>query len=383
MKGSMKGSIIKQSRYKQSYTIVLFLGYDDKGKKKYKWVTVQGTKHDAQVKLAELRTQLNTGTYVDPKGTLGEFLKRWLVEYARPNLSPRTYEGYESIIRAHITPVIGNTLIKNLKPEHIQKYYADRLADGSSTTTVRHHAMLLHCALEHALKWQLLVRNPADAVTPPRIRHIEMHVLDETQVGIALSEAKNTPYYALFYLAVYTGMRQSELLALRWGDIDLTMAELSVSRSMHRLLTHEVVFRGTKTAKSSRTVALSPNTCQVMRQHLDNEMALCNRLGIPFTNDRLVFCIPDGKPLIPATVRQAWRRLIKRLGYPNIRFHDLRHTHASLMLKQGIHPKIVQERLGHATISTTLDLYSHVTPGLQRKAVEAFDEIFKSRLVKD
>ncbi len=202
-----------------------------------------------------------------------------------------------------------------------------------------------------------------------------MHILDEEQVAMALKEAEVTTYYVLFYLAVYTGMRQSELLALRWSDIDLTMAEISVSRSMHRLLTHEVIFRGTKTAKSSRTVALSPSTCAVLRQHLENEMALCGRLGIPFTNDRLVFSTPDGTPLIAATVRQAWRRLTKRLGFQNIRFHDLRHTHASLMLKQGVHPKIVQERLGHSTIATTLDTYSHVTPGLQRKAAEAFDKI--------
>lgn len=177
-------------------------------------------------------------------------------------------------------------------------------------------------------------------------------------------------------------MRQSELLALRWSDIDLMGAEISVSRSMHRLLTHEVMYRGTKTAKSNRTVALSPSTCQVMRQHLESEMTLCGRLGMHFSNDRLIFCLPEGTPLIPSTVRQAWRRLTRRLGIQNIRFHDLRHTHASLMLKQGVHPKIVQERLGHATISTTLDLYSHVMPGLQQKAADAFDEIFKPLVSK-
>jgi integrase len=151
---------------------------------------------------------------------------------------------------------------------------------------------------------------------------------------------------------------------------------------MHRLLTHEVVFRGTKTAKSSRSVALAPDTCVVLRDHLNNEMALCGRVGIPFANDRLIFCQWDGTPLVPDTITQAWRRLTHRLGIQHVRFHDLRHTHASLMLKAGIHPKIVQERLGHSSIATTLDTYSHVTPGLQHKAAETFAEIFKPQIAK-
>lgn len=371
----MKGHIVK--RGKDSFSIVLSLGYDREGKRVRKWVTVHGGKREAQAKLAELLHQFNTGVYADPKGTVGEFMERWIIEYAKPNLSPRTTEGYESIYRAHVAAELGKVPLKSLKPEHLQKYYTGRLDAGLSTTTVRHHAMLLHRVLEHALRWQLLARNPADAVTPPAVRHTEMHTLDEAQADKALTEAMNTPYYALFSLALYTGMRRSELLALRWQDIDLIMAEISVSRAMHRLLTGEFVFRGTKTAKSSRTVALSPDACLVMRHHLDNEMALCGRLGVSFANDRLVFCKWDGTPLIPYTVSQAWRRLTRGLGIQDVRFHDLRHTHATLMLKQGIHPKIVQERLGHSSIAITLDTYSHVSPGMQRKAAEAFDQILK------
>ncbi len=143
------------------------------------------------------------------------------------------------------------------------------------------------------------------------------------------------------------------------------------------------MIEGTKTTKSSRRIALSPNTCLILRQHLDNEMAQCVKLGVTFTSGRLLFCEHDGKPLKPGTVRQHWQRLIKRLNYPHIRFHDLRHTHASLMLKQGISPKVIQERLGHATISTTLDIYSHVTPGMQRQAVESFDKLLNTRREKE
>jgi integrase len=245
------------------------------------------------------------------------------------------------------------------------------------------HAMMLHRILEHAVKWQLLSRNPADAVTPPITRHVEMRTLDETGINNMLAEAEKTPYFALFSLALHTGMRRSELLALRWQDIDLIMAEIYVSRSMHRLLTHEIVFRGTKTAKGSRTVALAPSTIIVLRQHLDKETAECVWLGVPFTNDRLVFCYWDGKPLIPSNVSQAWRRLARRMGYSKIRFHDLRHTCATLLFKAGIHPKIVQERLGHSSIAITLDTYSHVSPGLQHKAAEALDIILLNRIAKE
>ena len=374
----MKGQIRKRGN---TYSVIVPLGKDSSGKKRYKWVTCR-TKREAEAKRAELIHQANTGMLASPKGTLGQFIERWLAEYVKPNLSPRTSEGYQSIYQSHIFETIGKLQLKNLKPEHIQKYYSDRLAEGLSSTTVRHHAMMLHRVLEHALKWQLLSRNPADAVTPPITRHVEMHTLDESQIETILTEAENTPYYCLFTLALYTGMRRSELLALRWQDIDLIMAEISVSRSMHRLLTHEIIFRGTKTAKSSRTVALSPNICTALRHHLDNEMAQCARLKIPFSNDRLVFCQWDGKPLIPHTVSQAWRRLTRRLGIHDIHFHSLRHTHATLLLKQGVHPKIVQERLGHSSISITLDTYSHVSPGMQRKAAEAFDTILEKNSIR-
>ncbi len=325
----MKGQIRKRG---STYSVIVPLGKDASGKKRYKWVTCR-TKREAEAKRAELIHQANTGMLASPKGTLGEFIERWLIEYAKPNLSPRTTEGYQSIYQAHIAGTIGKLQLKNLKPEHIQKYYANRLAEGLSTTTVRHHAMMLHRVLEHTVKWQMLVRNPADAVTPPVNRHVEMRTLDEIDVENVFAEAEKTPYFVLFNLALHTGMRRSELLAIRWQDVDLSMSEVYVSRSMHRLLTHETIFRGTKTAKSSRAVALSPSTIAVLRQHLDKEMAQCARLGVPFTNDRLVFCQWDGKPLIPASVSQAWKRLTRRLGYEHIRFHDLRHSCATLLLK--------------------------------------------------
>jgi integrase len=320
---------------------------------------------------------------MSPKGTVGEFIERWLSDYGKQHLSPTTLQGYQSIYRSGIAPVLGKIPLKALRPEHIQKYYADKLANGLSSTTVNHHAMVLHKILESAVKWQILPRNVADSVSPPRIRQVEMHTLTEEQVELVLAEAQRTPYFALFSLALLTGMRQSELLALRWQDIDLAKAELSISRAMHRMKTGEFIFTGTKTSHSNRSLELSSGTCAILRRHLDSEIDLCLQLGIPFPNDRLVFCRGLGMPLKPGTVRQSWKRLTVRLGIKNVSFHALRHTHATLLLRQGISPKIVSERLGHANITTTLNIYAHVTPGMQRQAVEALDIILEKRIAKE
>jgi integrase len=375
----MKGSIIKRGN---SYSGAVYVGRNENGIKKYKWVSAP-SRQEVKVKLAELKHSVMAGTYIAPKGTLAEFAQRWLKEYAEPKLAPRTVDGYRSIFNSGIGPAMGKVLLRDLKPDRIQRYYADKLATGVSNTTVTHHAMVLHRILEFAVKWQLLARNPADAASPPGIRHIEMHILDEEQVVVFLNAAIDTPYFTEFHLALFTGMRRSEIMALRWQDCDLILAGISVSRSMHQLYDRQIVFSGTKTAKSSRRIELSPETCQVLRLHLENEMSLCARLGVPFTNDRLLFCEWDGRPLSPDRVSRAWEQLIKKLEFGHIRFHDARHTHASLLLKAGIHPKIVQERLGHANIQTTLNIYSHVMPGMQRRAAEAFEEMISNYSVHE
>jgi integrase len=276
-----------------------------------------------------------------------------------------------------------------LKPAHFQKYYADKMKTGVSTTTIRHHHMFLHRVVQQAVIWQLLNRNPADAdlLTLPKVQHTEMHTYDEDGIDIFLEEAMNTPYYSLFHTALYTGMRRSELLALRWSDVDFIGAEISISRSLHRLHTSkEIVYRGTKTKKSARTISFVPENYLVLRKHLDNEMALCTRLGIPFNNDRLVFCHWDGQPYFPDTVSQSWYRINKDLVKSGklthrIRLHDARHSHASLLLKAGIPAKVVQERLGHSSIATTMDLYSHVAPNMQKEAAKAFGDMLQARRI--
>ena len=229
------------------------------------------------------------------------------------------------------------------------------------------------------MKWGLLARNPADAVSPPRVQRLEMQTWGEDDISRFLEAAKDSPYYALFYTSLFTGMRRSELLALRWQDVDFILSQVYISRSLHHLRDGSIVFRSPKTAKGKRTVALPPSAILLLKEHYEKQKLERAMLGTPLSDDDLVFSYPDGNPLLPDTVTYVWIKLVRRAGLKPIRLHDARHSHASLMLKQGVHPKIVQERLGHSSIQITLDTYSHVAPGLQQAAAEGFDKLFNRK----
>ena len=232
----------------------------------------------------------------------------------------------------------------------------------------------MHKAPQTVTEWGILIRNVADVVTPPRADSPEMQTWNEDEIGQFLEAAKSTPYYALFYTALFTGMRRSELLALRWQDIDFLLSQIYVNRSLHVLKGGKVILKSPKSAKGRRVVAMTPSLFLVLNEYRKEREAESILLEKPILDSDLVFSTLD-KPLLPNTVTYAWIKLIRRIGIKVIRFHDARHTHASLMLKQGIHPKVVQERLGHSTIAITLDTYSHVAPGLQEAAAKRFDDV--------
>ena len=372
----MRGSIFKQKGQAEgSWTIVLSLGRDPAtGKRKQRWVTVRGSKHEAEKQLREMLTANDQGMIIKPsKTTLAVFLDKWLKEYSWANLAPRTAEGYEHMARKYLIPSLGNILLTTLKPEHLLSYYNDRRAAGLSGRTIHHHHVTLHGALKCACKWGLIARNPADSVDPPHFDKPEMHTIAEADLQRFLDAAKQTEYYPLFYLALFTGMRRSELLALRWADVNLLMCQAHVTRSLHHLRTGETVIRQPKTAKSRRMVALSPSTCQVLQEYRAKQESERLHDGKLLQEDGLIF------PWMPDTVTHAWLKVARRVGLKDINLHSARHSHASLLLKQGVHPKIVQERLGHSSIQVTLDTYSHVAPGLQEAAARGFDDFVRPR----
>jgi integrase len=360
---------------KDSYAIFISLGKDPlTGKYNYLWQTVKGTKKEAEKQRTELLHQLDTGTFIRPsKTTFAEYLERWLKDYARPNLSPRSYERYAGIIGKYLTPEMGSIPLTQLKPEHIQKHYTSIRSQGLKPQTIRFHHSVIHKSLQTAVKWGLLHRNAADGVDAPGKGHTEMQTWDDFEVRQFLDTAKDSVYYALFHTALFTGMRRSELLGLQWRDVEIQT--ISVRRSLHHLKDGSYIFTDPKSDKSKRTIALSPSSILVLAEHKERQQAIRTMLGETLGKDDLVFSTPQGSPLRPNTITRAWTILAAKAGVRPIRLHDARHTHASLMLKQGIHPKIVQERLGHSTISMTLDIYSHVAPGLQEAAARSFDTL--------
>jgi integrase len=223
----------------------------------------------------------------------------------------------------------------------------------------------------------LVVRNVAKVVEPPRVARVTMQTLSPEEVSRFLDIARDTDYYVYFATLLYTGLRRGELLALRWRNLDLGSGKLSVVETAYRLGSGEYRIKEPKTAQSRRTVILPPSLVELLRGYRFDQELLRIQLGIGLNADDFVFIRPDGSPVNPNAITLAFRRIIKRAGLKDIRIHDLRHTHASLMLKAGIHPKVVSERLGHANIGITLDLYSHVLPGLQEAAAVKFDGILE------
>ena len=376
----MRGSIIKRSE--DSYRIKVSLGKDSvTGKYTAHYETVQGNKAKAEKRLRELLTEFDKGTFIRPdKATLSEYLKSWLLDYCKPNLAGNTLALYSIMCDKHINPTLGNIPLVELKPQHIQHLYAQKLSSGLSARTVQIIHVTLHKALKCAVKAGLLVRNVAEAVDTPKIQRHEMHVMNEIDMHIFLEMARNTEYYTLFYTLLFTGCRRAEALALRWLDVDLLLCQLSINRSMRYLHNvapeNRITFKEPKTQKSRRLIALSPSTVGVLSEYRKAQSKLRQSLELPtLSDDDLVFSHYDGSPLLPDSVTHAWAKLAGRCGLKGVRLHDARHTHASLLLKQGVHPKIVSERLGHAGIAITLDLYSHVAPGLQQAAANKFDDI--------
>ena len=385
----MRGHITK--RGKNSWAVVLYTGRDPHtGKKQYKWHSVKGTKRQAEKELNSLMNRLNTGNYIAPtKTTVAEYLEQWLRDYASTNTAPRTFERYADIVRTHLIPNLGHIALTQLKPQHLQSYYAQELTSGRlngkgglSAQTVKHHHRILSGALNHAVKWGLVIRNVATAVDPPRPVRKEMATIQAEDIGRLLDEARESekrssiPYHIIFYAALHTGMRRGELLALRWCDIDFELMTISVNRSLQVLKDGIKIIREPKTPKARRLISMTPSSSILLREYKEYQSALRIFNGNPLQQDDLIFSDLEGQPINPNTITPMFNKIAKRLNI-KLRLHDLRHTHATLMLKSGIHPKIVSERLGHSTVAFTLDTYSHVVPGLQEAAARAFDDNLK------
>lgn len=334
------------------------------------------TKRDAERWERETRAAIDRGDYLEPStATVAEYLRQWLGSVA--NLRPATRDRYERVVRNQLIPPLGAIPLAKLTPLHVQHFYAGLLADGLSSTTVALYHGILHHALDQAVKWRLIPRNVCDAVDAPRPQNPEMRTWTPEQARTFLAATADDSLAAFWRLALNTGMRRGELLALRWDDLDLDRATLAVRRTLTRGA-DGLVFGEPKTRSGKRAIALPASCVTALREHRRRQLARRLELGPAWHDTDLVFERGDGRVLHPNVSGRAFRRLVAELGLPAIRFHDLRHTAATLMLANGEHPKVVQERLGHNDISMTLNRYSHVTMDMQREAANRLDALLGS-----
>jgi integrase len=327
---------------------------------------------------AALKARDDGQPVITERQTMGQFLTSWL-EAVRPSIRERTWVRYEQYVRLHATPALGRVPLTRLTPQHLQRLYADRLKAGLSGTSVHHLHAMLHSALDQAMRWTLVPRNVADLVDPPRIQRHDISTLSPDQVRLFLDAAVGDRLETLYVLALTTGMREGEVLGLKWRDVDFAGGAVEVRGSLQRVPSGLVIAEP-KTNRSRRRVGLTDTAVAALRQHRARQAEERLRLGGGWRNDLdLVFVDEVGQP-IEATkfLRNSFKPLLKAAGLPAIRFHDLRHSAATLLLGRGIHPKIVSEMLGHSQIAITLDLYSHVTPTMQREATQAMEAIVRS-----
>ena len=361
-----------------TWTYVLYLGRDASGKKQQKWVGGHRTKKEAEDALTEALERRRTGMWVDPGvTTLGEYLTEWLAAM-ESNVVDTTFRAYEQSMRNWVMPRLGSVRLAEVSPMHLRSLQTELLRDGRvdgkgglAPRSVASCRRVLSQVLKDAVRWGLLIRNPMDAVDPPRVVDAEMVTWSDTQARSFLDAVASDRLYAMWVLFLTTGVRRGELAGLRWGDVELDRATMAIVRNRvsagrgKAVSTHQP-----KTRRGRRNVALDVTSVEVLRAHRAAQFEERLRLGPAWVDSGYVFCGIDGAALHPDTITATFKSIIRNLDVPQIRLHDLRHTSATLALKAGIHPKVVSERLGHATVSITLDLYSHVLDGMQAEAAE-------------
>ncbi|MGI8670402.1 MAG: tyrosine-type recombinase/integrase [Aridibacter sp.] len=371
----MAGQITK--RGENTWYIRIFLGRDADDKRRYFNKTIHGTKKDANKFLTAKLREKDLGVFVEPASeTLNKYLDRWLVEIAKPRLRENTYKSYVWIAEKYIKKHIGLIRLSDLQAYQIQKFYGAMQKQGLSARTVRYAHTVLSSALKQAVKWRMINQNPCDLCELPRKEKKEMKHLSADDTIKFLQAAKDDKFFTLFLLIIETGMRPSEYFGLQWKDIDFDGQFLSVRRAVHTLGNGSYRFAETKTKKSRRSIPFSNSLLLSLKKHRNRQLQERLKLGASYQNLDLVFASEVGTPIQHENfVRRHFKPILKNAELPDIRLYDLRHTTASLLLSAGENPKVVSERLGHASIVITLDTYSHVLPTMQKEATEKLERM--------
>ncbi len=376
----MRGNI--RQRAKNSWTITIELPKDEiTNKRRQKYYTVKGSKKDAEKFLTEKLRELDTGLIIDTKKMkFGEYLDYWK-DKTFNNLEITTKEGYIQKIDKHIKPYLANILLENLKPLHLQNFYEEKLKNGKldgkgglSARTVLALHRIIHSALQQAVKWQLVIRNVAEAVEPPKAKKYKASFLTDKQTEELIAKARNTDIYIPIMIAIYTGARRGEILALNWNNVDLEKGIIKIVDNLCAT-TNGLIIKQPKTNSGIRTIAISKSLVKILKNHKINQMKNKIRLGENYKDNNMVCCYEDGHLFNPKRFSAKFNELLQGNNLPIVRFHDLRHSHASLLVKMGVQPKEISSRLGHSNIGITMDLYSHLYEETDREVANMFEKL--------
>lgn len=364
----MTGSIVQKGN---KYYIIVDI-YDDKGKRKRKWISGFDKKSEAQLALPRILTEIQDGKFIDTDNiTVRDYLKLFLQDYAKPNLAATTYDKYYYASKK-ISKIIGNMKLQKLKPIHVQNMMNKLNGQDIKPSTIQSYFRMFSTALNQAIKWQIILNNPCLAISPPRQEKEKLKVLNPEQIQILIESSKEHAIYPVIMLGLMCGMRRGEILGLTWDNVDLVSGKIYIQSNMVQA-GKEIIVKETKTSTGTRSVDISSKLIQFLKslkkQQIENKLLF----GEKYIDNNFVCKWMDGNTFRPDYIPSAFKKILIKAELPQIRFHDLRHTHASMLLLAGENPKVVQERLGHSSIKITLDTYSHLIPTMQKSAADKME----------
>jgi integrase len=371
----LKGSIIKKG---STYMIRFDVGRDmNSGKRIQKAKGGFKTKKEAQEYLVNSINEVNQGTFLQPSNEeFSFFIERWFNTHYKRTVAETTSDISWCLIKRHLIPYFNKQTISSITAYHLDCFYSEKMAEGYAAKTIREFHSLLRRAFEQAIKWSLLKFNPAINATPPKEKIKERNTWSINDIKKFIDTAKLSEEETIYIIAIFTGMRRGEILGLKWSDINFDHKKIYVTRSLAFTQAKGLFLKDVKTSKSRRQISLSPYIIDVLQLHKLKQDYYKEKLGEEYIYKDLVFTSISGNFKDPRNLLREFNRLTKKAGLIKISFHDLRHTHATLLLKNGENPKVVSERLGHSRVGITLDLYSHVTDDIQEEAALRLEESF-------
>ena len=379
----MKGNLTR--RGKTSWRLKFDTGRDPiTGRRVTKFVTLRGTRRQAQEEAAKIIAGTATGEYVEPSKTMvADYLRSWLS--GLHGLAGKTRQEYGRLITQLVIPHLGNHELQRLRPAHIADWHAKLLASGGkngrplSARTVGHAHHVLHTALERAVGTELLARNVAHAISPPKVALTEIAALKADEIAPVLAALKGYKLEAIAVLALSTGARRGEILALRWGDVDLTAGTIRIARSLEQT-TGSLKFKQPKTARGTRTISLPAAAVEALQVHRKRQLEQRMALGQgKLVAETLVFSTIDGEPMSPNGLSRDWGNFVRAQGLPLVSFHGLRHSHVSALIASGVDPLTISRRIGHANVSTTTNVYGHLFKQTDTTAATAIEAVLKGQ----